>query len=162
MPSVDISADPLTDDYQAIRDIIEHKQAAHYSYATNMGGGIKDAKWLLDNYKRIGSRPTILLMTDGNTNTMDSGSSSTLPEDWNWDELFDYDNDGVRDYETSSSQFKYALIQAKAAVDADITIHTLSVGADANTDLMQAIAHLGGGIAVVVPGGTSVWNAGRS
>ena len=156
MPTVNISDDPLTDNYQAIRDIIEHKQAAHYSYATNMGGGLKDAKWLIDNYKRIGSRPTILLMTDGNTNTRDSGDSSTLPAGWNWDELFDYDGDGIRDYETSSSQFRYALIKAKEAADADITIHTLSVGTDANTDLMRAIAHLGDGISIVVPGGTSV------
>lgn len=156
MPTVNISDNPITDNYQAIRDIIEHKQAAHYSYATNMGGGLKDAKWLLDNYKRQGARPTILLMTDGNTNTMDSGESATLPAGWNWDELFDYDGDGTRDYETSSSQFRYALIQAKNAVDAGITIHTLSVGADANTELMDAIAHLGGGIHIVVPGGTSV------
>lgn len=156
MPTVDISDDPLTDDYQAIRDIIEHKQAAHYSYATNMGGGLKDAKWLIDNYKRIGSRPTILLMTDGNTNTIDSGESTSLPAGWNWDELFDYDGDGIRDYETSSSQFRYALIQAKQAADAGIMIHTLSVGSDANTDLMRAISHLGDGIAIVVPGSTSV------
>lgn len=156
MPTVDISDDPLTDDYQAIRDIIEHKQAAHYSYSTNMGGGMKDAKWLIDNYKRVGSRPTMLVMTDGNTNTIDSGESTTLPAGWDWDELLDYDADGIRDYETSSSQFRYALIQAKAAADAGITVHTLSVGADANTDLMRAIAHIGDGIAIVVPGGTSV------
>ena len=156
MPTVDISSDPLTDDYQAIRDIIEHKQAAHYSYSTNMGGGMKDAKWLIDNYKRVGSRPTMLVMTDGNTNTIDSGESTTLPAGWDWDELLDYDADGIRDYETSSSQFRYALIQAKAAADAGITVHTLSVGADANTDLMRAIAHIGDGIAIVVPGGTSV------
>lgn len=155
MPSVNISSAPLTDNYQAIRDMITHKQAAHYSYATNMGGGLKDAKWLLDNYKRVGARPTILLMTDGNTNTMDSGASSTLPADWDWNKLFDYNNDGAADYTTTSSQFKYALLQAKAAVDAGITIHTMSVGVDANQSLMQAIAHLGGGIYINVPGGTS-------
>ena len=33
-----------------------------------------------------------------------------------------------------------------------VTIHTLSVGADANTDLMEAIAHLGGGIHIIVEG----------
>jgi len=156
MPTVNISANPLTDDYEAIRDIIEHKQAAHYSYSTNMGGGIKDGKWLLDNYKREGARPTMLLMTDGNTNTMDSGESSTLPAGWNWDELFDYDDDGTRDFETSNSQHKYALKKAKECADAGITVHCLSVGADANTALMEAIAHLGGGIYIVVPGGTSV------
>jgi Flp pilus assembly protein TadG len=156
LPTIDISDEPITNDFEAIRDLIEHKQAAHYSYATNMGGGVKDAKWLLDNYKRAGARPTILLMTDGNTNTMDSGESSTLPADWSWDELFDYDGDGVGDYSTESGQHRYALLQVKACVDAGYTVHCMSVGADANRELMEAIAHLGNGIWVDVPGGTSV------
>lgn len=156
MPTINISSDPVTDDYDAIWQMIHHKQAAHYSYATNMGGGLKDAKWLLDNYKRAGARPTILLMTDGNTNTMDTGESSSLPADWDWDELFDYDEDGARDFETSNSQHRYALKIAKECVDNGFTIHTMSVGADANTELMEAIAWLGRGIYIEVPGGTSV------
>ncbi len=76
-------------------NLIHYKQAAHYSYATNMGGGLKDAKILLDNHGRPGARGTVLLITDGNANTIDSGDSSSLPGDWDWDELFDYDNDGV-------------------------------------------------------------------
>ena len=156
MPTIDISSDPITSDYSAISTIIEHKQAAHYNYATNMGGGLKDAKWLLDNYKRVGARPTILLMTDGNTNTMDSGESATLPAGWNWDTLFDYNGDGVRDFETSNSQHRYVLKIAKECVDAGFTIHCMSVGADANTELMKAIAWIGRGIYIEVPGGTSV------
>jgi hypothetical protein len=156
LPTVDISDEPITNDFEAVRDLIEHKQAAHYSYATNMGGGIKDAKWLLDNYKRAGARPTILVMTDGNTNTIDEGDSTSLPAGWNWDELFDYDGDGVGDYSTESGQFRYALIKVKECVDAGYTVHSMSVGADANRELMEAIAHLGNGIWVDVPGGTSV------
>jgi Flp pilus assembly protein TadG len=156
MPTIDISGDPITDDYEAIRTIIEHKQAAHYSYATNMGGGLKDAKWLLDHHKRNGARPTILLMTDGNTNTMDGTESSVLPFGWNWDALFDYDGDGARDYESSDPKKRHALKIAKDCVDAGFTIHCMSVGADADTDLLEAIAWLGNGIYIEVPGGTSV------
>jgi hypothetical protein len=155
-PTVNISAEPITVDYQSIRDIIEHKQAAHYSYATNMGGGLKDAKNLLITYKREGARPTILLMTDGNTNTMDSGESSTLPTGWSWSDMFDYNNDGVADYSTTDSQKKYALKIAKQCVDLGYTVHTMSVGADADTELMEAIAFMSKGIHVSVPGGTSV------
>ena len=87
---------------------------------------------------------------------MDSGESSTLPPGWNWDELLDYDGDGESDFETSSSHKKYVLKLAKECLDAGITIHTMSVGADADRELMQAIAHLGRGIWIDVPGGTSV------
>lgn len=156
MPTIDISGDPITNDYEAIRQIIGHKQAAHYSSSTNMGGGLKDAKWLLDNHKRNGARPTILLMTDGNTNAMDSTENSTLPAGWNWDALFDYDADGARDYETSDAKKRHALKVAKECVDAGFTIHCMSVGADADTELLRAIAWLGNGVYIEVPGGSSV------
>lgn len=156
MPSIDISGDPITNDYEAIRTIIGHKQAAHYTSSTNMGGGLKDAKWLLDHHKRNGARPTILLMTDGNTNTMDGTESSTLPAGWDWDLLFDYDGDGAGDYSTSDGKKRHALKIAKECVDAGFTIHCMSVGADADTDLLRAIAWLGNGIYIEVPGGTSV------
>ena len=39
------------------------------------------------------------------------------------------------------------------AAQEGITIHTLSVGADADDDLMEAIAFVGGGIFIDVPGG---------
>ena len=80
-----------------------HRARSRETFAT---GALTAAKWVLDNYKRVGARPTILLMTDGNTNQMDSGSSSTLPADWNWNELFDYNNDGIADYTTTSSHHR--------------------------------------------------------
>lgn len=86
MPTVDISADPITNDCQSIWNLI--KQAVHYSYATNMGGGLKDARELLDEHGRPGARGTILLITDGDSNMNDSGDSTSLPNDWDWDQLF--------------------------------------------------------------------------
>jgi hypothetical protein len=50
----------------------------------------------------------------------------------------------------------YAIGKAKEAVDQGFTIHTLSVGADADRDMMQAIAFMGGGLYIDVPGGTSI------
>ncbi|HMP78104.1 MAG TPA: pilus assembly protein TadG-related protein [Pirellulaceae bacterium] len=156
MPSVDISAKPITNDYQAIRDLIHHKQAGHYFYATNIGGGLKSARALLDAHGRVGARPTILLMTDGNSNTMDAGENGTLPGGWDWDALFDYDGDGVADYTTSYTQKRHVLKKAKECVDAGYTIHTMSVGSGADTELMRAVAFLGRGIYIEVPGGQSV------
>lgn len=155
MPTVDISDEPITNNYQAIRDIIDHKQAGHYSSSTNMGGGLKDAKALLDAHGRWGARPTILLITDGNANTIDSGDSSTLPTGWDWNELFDYDGDGTADYTTTGTNQKYVLKKAKECVDAGYTIHTMSVGADADTALMRAIAHMGSGVYIEVGAGES-------
>lgn len=154
-PTVDISAEPITNNYQAMHNLIHYKQAAHYSYATNMGGGLKDAKTLLDDHGRPGARGTILLITDGNANTIDSGDSTSLPGGWDWDELFDYNNDGSGDFYTNDSQRRYVLKKAKECVDAGYTIHTMSVGADADTELMRAVAHLGSGIFIEVPGGAS-------
>lgn len=156
IPFVDISGQPITDDYAAINNLMKYKQAGHYSYATNMGGGLKDGIWLLDHHSRAGARPTILLMTDGNTNTISPGEDTSLPPGWDWDELFDYNGDGIRNYDTGSTQKQYVLRLAKEAVDKGYTIHTMSVGADADFELMEAIAHLGSGHWINVPGGSSV------
>lgn len=156
IPYVNVSDEPITDDYEAIKNLMRYKQAAHYAYATNMGGGLEDGIDLLLEHSRDGSRRTILLMTDGNTNTIDSGKSTSLPNGWDWDELFDYDGDGEGDYYTNTSQRRYVLRVASEAVAHGMTIHTMSVGVDADRDLMRAIAHLAGGHFIDVPGGYSV------
>jgi Flp pilus assembly protein TadG len=155
-PEVNISDDPISDDFDACRALVQYKQAAHYAYATNIGGGLKDAITMLDEHCRVGARPAIVLMTDGNTNTIDAGEDTSLPGDWNWDEMFDYDGDGVGDYYTDSTQKRYVLKQAYNAIDKGYTVHTLAIGQDADTGLMQAIAHMGGGEYLAVAGGTTV------
>ena len=70
--------------------------------------------------------------------------------------MLDYDDDGTADYTTSDTASQYALYQAKLAADQDIVIHTLCVGAGADTDLLKAIAKISGGYDIVVPAGTSV------
>ncbi|MFG0331882.1 MAG: pilus assembly protein TadG-related protein [Maioricimonas sp. JB049] len=158
MPFVDISAEPLTSDYDSVATIMRHKQAAHYYDTTNIGGGISRAIASIQSYGRPGARPTILLMTDGNANVTES---YTVPPDWDWDALFDYDGDGAADYELSGGESNYeakmfALVKAREAVSNDMTIHTLSVGAGADRDLMRAIAHMANGHWIDVPGGSTI------
>lgn len=155
-PSVDISATPITNDYAAVKNLMHYKQAAYYSDSTNMSGGLMDGIALLDNHKRDGSRPAILLMTDGNANVYDSGMSTSLPSGWDWNQLTDYDGDGVANYSTSTASKTVVLRQVKFAVDKGYTIHTICVGNDADTELLKAIAFIGGGQFIHVPGGQSV------
>ena len=152
--NIDISANPVSANFEAVRQIISHRQAGHYDSTTNTGSGIYCAKQMLDASKRAGTRPTILVMTDGLPTAQDSGW--TFPSNWNWDKLFDYDGDGVRNFYTTDSNAKYGLMRAKEAVDAGYTIHTMTVGLGADPAYMEAIAHLGGGITITVPGNQTV------
>jgi Flp pilus assembly protein TadG len=155
-PNVDISAKPISSDYAAVKKLMHYKQAAYYSHFTNMPGGMKDAVALIDAYKREGSRPTIILMTDGNGNVMDSGENSAPVDNWNWNKLFDYDGDGKLDYQSDDQIAKCTLNYVKQAADKGYTVHAISVGVDADTELLQAVAWMGKGYYIHVPGGTSV------
>ncbi len=154
-PDIDISTSPLTNDYATINNLMKYKQAAHYSSSTNMSGGLKSGIELLDDHKRDGSRPAIILMTDGNSNTVDSGETGALPSGWSWSDLFDYDGNGTADYSTTNTQTTAVLKYVKQAVDKGYTVHAISVGNDADRDLLEAVAWLGNGYWVDVPGGTS-------
>ncbi len=55
--SIDISTDPMGAHYDALRTILDYKQASHYSNRTNIGGGLREAKQLLDDHGRPGVRP---------------------------------------------------------------------------------------------------------
>jgi len=65
VPGVSLGSNPITNNYNAIATIQQHKQAAHYTNTTNIGGGINTGINTLNTYGRYGARPTILLMTDG-------------------------------------------------------------------------------------------------
>lgn len=151
---VDLGGEHLTNNFAAIDTIQRHKQASHYDNTTNIGDGIKEARYLLDEQGRGAVRKTLIVMTDGNANQRPSGFA--LPGNWNWAEMTDYDGDGTPDYTTSNQDKQYAFAQAKLAIDEGYTIHTMAVGAGADKDLMQAIAFAGNGRFINVPGGTSV------
>lgn len=152
--AVDISSTPITGNYDAVDKIQRHRQAGHYSMYTGIGYGLEKSIELLQKHGRYGARPTILLMTDGNANVAPSGWSK--PGGWNWAALTDYDGNGSADYTTSDVNKLYAFYQAKRAIDLGYTIHTLTVGVDADRDLMKAIAFAGKGEYIDVPGGSNV------
>jgi hypothetical protein len=152
--NVTLGDDWISDDYETVDIIQKNKQAGHYDIFTGIGYGIDSAIDLLDEKGRFGARPTILLMTDGQANRYPDGWS--LPSSWNWSDVTDSDGDGDADYTTSDKSKQYSLYQAKLAIDKGYKIHTLSVGSGADTNFMAAIANMGGGESIVVPGGTSI------
>ncbi len=160
---IDISADPITSDYSTIDEIQRRHQAGEYSGWTAMGDGILKARELLvgdaddpddDGYSRYGARPTMIVMTDGQTNQAPYGWS--MPAGFDWDDWTDYDGDGSADYSTSDSKKQYAFYEATQAIDRGITIHTMAVGQGADRSLMKAIAFAGGGVYISVPGGSTI------
>ena len=168
--TVDLGTAHLTENYLDIDTIQRHKQAAHYSPTTNIGDGLKEARLLLEEQGRIGARHQILLMTDGAVNR--PSSLPSLPGGWDnfdWNEMTDWDGDGAADYDNSDiqennsegyypNQKKYVFYQAKLAVEQGMTIHTMAVGDGADWKMMKALATYGGGMFIHVPGGTSIEN----
>lgn len=154
LDTVDLGDELITNRYADIDTIQRHKQASHYAPYTGMGYGIRDAKELLESHGRAGARPTILVMTDGNANR--SPSDWSLPGSWDWDEVTDFDGDGQADYATSSRDKQYAFWQAVEAANLGYTVHTMTVGAGADRNLMQAIAKACNGIWIDAPGGATI------
>jgi hypothetical protein len=159
---VDISTNKITSDYSLIDTIHRSKQAGHYDQWTGMGYAIKEGRMLLlgnpsvpndHGSARYGARPTMVIMTDGNTN---QAPNFSLPNGFSWAEWTDYDNDGSPNYTTNDAKKQYAFWEATEAARQGITLHTLSVGVTADHDLMQAIAFAGQGKWIKVPGDTTV------
>jgi hypothetical protein len=161
--SIDLSSDPITDDYDAINQIQRHKQAGHYSPNTGMGFGIDDARDMLvgdpnnssnNGHSRYGAKPIMIVMTDGQNNQYPSGWS--LPGSFKWKDWTDYDGDGDADYSTNDRAKQHAFYEATVAIKQGVTVHSISVGAYADNELMFAIAFAGKGVYLNVPGGTSI------
>jgi Mg-chelatase subunit ChlD len=118
----------LTDDFELVEDIIDQRQAGHYDTATNIGAGIQRAIQELDENAREYAGKTIILMTDGIANT----PRNTRHARW------------------------FALEQAQMAADKACRITTISLGREADTELMQQIADMTGGIHFHIPTGNSI------
>lgn len=152
--TVNLGDDLITNNYADINTIQRHKQASHYAPYTGMGYGISDARELLQSHGRAGARPTILVMTDGNANRSPYGWS--LPGNWNWDNVTDFDGDGQADYSTSDRNKQYAFWQAVEAANLGYTVHTMTVGEGADRSFMQAMAKACNGICIDAPGGATI------
>ncbi|QDU58132.1 vWA domain-containing protein [Aeoliella mucimassa] len=161
--TLDTSSNPITSNYGVIDAIQRRHQAGHYDSYTGMGDGVLKAREMLvgsaddpsdEGHVRYGARPTIILMTDGQANRYPSGWS--LPSNFHWNDWTDFDGDGVADYSTSNTNKQYAFYEATEAIRRGITIHTMAVGANADRDIMRAIAAAGDGVFISVPGGSTI------
>jgi hypothetical protein len=117
----------LTADYTLIESGSRHLQAGNYRSETNLAGGIATALTELRTHGRNGALQLIVLLSDGYTNYPDDRTANSA-----------------------------ALAQAQQAANNNIPILTISLGADADTDLMQQIADMTKGVSFVIPGGHSV------
>ena len=79
-----------------------------------------------------------------------------MPGTWNWDDVTDFDDDGNADYTTNDTYKQYAFWQAVEAANLGYTVHTMTLGADADRTLMQAIAKACNGIYIDSPGGATI------
>ncbi len=149
-----IASNLITNDYSAINTLQRHRQAGYYDSTTGMGDGIKEGRELLASHARFGARKTMVVMTDGLTNVRPSGWS--LPSSFKWSDWTDWDGNGTANFSTTNVYRQYAFWEATQAIQAGITIHTVTVGIDADDELMEAIAKAAGGIFIEVPGGTAI------
>lgn len=118
----------LTTDFDELKTVSRQRQAGHYDQFTNIGAGMRVAREELVNNARPQAVKMMVLMTDGVANRSSTGAS---PD-------------------------QFALDEADLAADAKIKIMTISLGANADIDLMQEIADRTGGIHFNVPGGVAV------
>ena len=122
----------LTDVYDPIVNSVATKQAGHYHQYTNIGGGLHSARVHMDNEARPNASKMIVLMTDGNANWVNGGYN-----------------------EAAANQ--YVLDEAALCADPSrkYKIMAISMGAGADTAIMQQAADITGGRHFNVPGGSS-------
>ncbi|MEK6259928.1 MAG: vWA domain-containing protein [Planctomycetota bacterium] len=111
-----------------VKDTTRHRQAGHYKSGTNISAGMKIARTELVANARPRSFRMMVLMTDGlpNEPTSDAVAKANV------------------------------LTEANSAAAAKIKILTISLGAGADTSLMQQVADITGGVHFNVPGGSNI------
>jgi Mg-chelatase subunit ChlD len=124
---------PLSTDYTLLETTSRQRQAGHYHNQTNISAGIEAARDELAAQTRTGAQRLIVLLSDGRTNWLDNNHTAN---------------------ETAAKNA--ALQQARFAARDKVPILTISLGADADLDLMQQIADITGGTHFIVPGGRAV------
>lgn len=117
----------LTHDALLVGTRLKQMQAGHYNGWTNTGAGINEAiNELTGPRGRTSAKKVIVLLTDGNANCDASNNCGSTEDD-------------------ILIGNQYAVDAATDAAAAGIRIIAVSVGADANTALMQQIADITGG-----------------
>ena len=121
----------LTYDFESVKSVSRQRQAGHYHSMTNIGAGMHVAREQLEAEGRQGALKMIVLLTDGNANWVNGQYNSTLADE-------------------------YVIDEAHLAADKGFPIVTISLGAGADTSLMQEVAEISDGNHFVVPGGQTV------
>ncbi len=121
----------LTFDLDQAVTAAQGKQAGHYHSMTNIGGGLGVANDQLQQAGRDGAFKMIVLLTDGGANYVD----------------------GTNDPAGASS---YAIAEATRSSALKYKVMTITLGAGADTSLMQQIADIADGVHFNVPGGGTV------
>jgi hypothetical protein len=116
----------LTRNMQLVEDTSRQRQAAHYHTQTNIGAGLKEARLELQRNARTGAFKMIVLMTDGLCNLPNSGPNQFL------------------------------LDEADRCAEEGYIVFTISLGANADAQVMQQVADITGGAHFNIPGGRSV------
>ncbi|MBX3415103.1 MAG: VWA domain-containing protein [Pirellulales bacterium] len=114
----------LTKAYASVEKISRERQAGHYDQYTNIGAGMEKARVELQNRARQGSFRMMVLMTDGIANRPSNEKTAKA----------------------------LVLSEANKAAAARIPIVTISLGAGADTSLMQQVADITGSVHFNVPG----------
>jgi hypothetical protein len=122
---------PLTTDLDYVAQMARERQAAHYHVYTNIAAGLKVAREELNSRGRLGAFKMIVLMTDGQANWRDGL----------------HDPDGAR---------ADVINEAYAAADKRYPIVTISLGAEADTALMNEVAEITNSRHFNIPGGQPV------
>jgi hypothetical protein len=121
----------LTEELSTVADSARHRQAGHYHNYTNIGAGMETARLELESNARDGAFKMMVLMTDGQAN---------------W-------HNGR--YDTTAAR-NHVLAEAAAAAANHYPIVTISLGAGADTNLMQQVADITESRHFNIPGGQSV------
>lgn len=119
----------LTKNYAQVLTTVRSRQAGHYISGTNISAGMTKGRVDLQNNARVGVAKLMVLMTDGVVN-LPTGNTTT-------------DKQKVID-------------EANLCAANKIPVVTISVGALADTALMQQVSDITGGAAFVIPGGQPI------
>lgn len=111
-----------------VKDTTRRRQAGHYKSGTNISAGMKVARQEIEANARKRAARLMVVMTDGLPNEPTSTSVATAA----------------------------VITEANAAKASKIKILAISLGAGADTSLMQQIADITGGIHYNVPGGSNI------
>ncbi len=121
----------LTENFDLVAQTARQRQAGHYHDYTNIGAGMKSGRLELENNGRVGAFKMIVLMTDGQAN-------------WH------------NGYYDINAAYNSVITEANAAAALHYPIVAISLGAGADTDLMESVAEITESRHFNIPGGQSV------